>query len=726
MPRPATPGPRPGRLLSVLLAVLVLLGAGEATAQRAYHFSPTGDDDRGDGSAARPWASVGRANTLDLEPGDSLLFEGGGTFRGNLTLGADDAGTPERPVVVASYGRARAVLDAGDGLGIYVYNAGGVAVRALVVRGSGVSTNTSPGIFFYTDAPGGVKHEHVRIEDVEVYGFGEAAVIVGSWNGTSGYRDVRVTGISAHSSLSGMGTYAQEIGGIENLYVGNSQFFDNSGRSGEPNPTGSGLVVSGVRGALVERNLAWGNGAENTNSAGPVGIWAYEADSVVIRHNESWANRTRGGDGGGFDLDGGVTNSVLEYNYSHDNDGAGFGLFQNAGAGPSGGNTVRYNVSENDGRKNGYGAISVWGASPADPVGSADVYHNTVFVGPAASGKPSAVELKNGNHRGLTLRNNVLVTAGGVALVKGPASRDARFEGNAYWTGGAPFAVRWGGTTYRSLEAWRSATGQERVGGEAVGTVADPGLQAAGAGGTLGDPDRLHALEAYRLRPDSPLAAAALDLAGRFGVAPGPTDFYGTRLGPGGGRAVGAHEPSAVDENTVMTAQGPVERVDAGAGRIDVAGVQFALTDETEVTDDAGAPVDPAALEVGWVVDVVGTALPDGRLQADRVGVRARTSTSAEGAAPLAAPAVTAVFPNPTSARAAVAVALPEPAVVEVAVYDTLGRVVLRLPARALGAGAGRIDLDVAGLPAGLYRLRVTAQTSGGVVATWGSVTVAR
>ena len=702
------------------LVLVTLFGATEARAQRAYHFSPAGSDAAGDGSADRPWATLARANALDLSPGDSLLFEGGKTFRGQLSLGPEDAGTPARPVLVTSYGAGRAVLDAGHGTGVSVYNAGGVDIRALVVRGSGVPTNTGTGVSFYTDLPGDVKLEHVRISDVEVSGFGKQGVSVGGWSGRSGFRDVRVEGVSAHANGDGMSTYAQETGGIEDLYVGRSRFYGNPGRAGASTPTGSGLVVSGVHGALVERNLAYGNGADNTHSAGPVGIWAYEADSVVVRHNESYANRTRGGDGGGFDLDGGVTNSVMEYNYSHDNDGAGFGLFQYAGASPSGGNVVRYNVSENDGRKNGYGAISVWGASSSDPVGSADVYHNTVFVAPAASGTPSAVEVKNGNHRGLTLRNNLLVTTGGLPLVKGPTSRNARFEGNAYGPSGAALAIRWGGTTYRSLEAWRSATGQERLGSEDVGTDADPLLEAPGTTGTVGDPDALHTLTAYRLRPGSPVATVALDLVRRFGADPAPSDFFGTPLGPLGGRSVGAHEaeppdPPAPSDAPVTTASGPVEAVDSAVRAIAVAGLWFRLTDQTAVATSDGSTVEAETIGVGVVVDVRGVSLPDGSLRADSIWVQGRsTATPPETPSGPREFAVAGVSPNPATSRATLALDLPADAEVSVTVYDLLGRAVLRLPPQSLAAGAGRlVRLDPLPLSPGAYLLRVTAVESG-------------
>ena len=68
---------------------------------------------------------------------------------------------------------------------------------------------------------------------------------------------------------------------------------------------------------------------------------------------------------------------------------------------------------------NGYGGISVWGASASDRVADVEVYHNTIYMAPAPSGKPSAVEFKNAHHEGLRFSNNLLVTEAGARLEKG-------------------------------------------------------------------------------------------------------------------------------------------------------------------------------------------------------------------------------------------------------------------------------------------------------------------
>jgi hypothetical protein len=99
---------------------------------------------------------------------------------------------------------------------------------------------------------------------------------------------------------------------------------------------------------------------------GPVGIWAWESNNVRIQYCISYRNKTskNAKDGGGFDLDGGVTNSVVQNCISFGNEGAGFGLFQYDGASDWSNNNIRYNISINEATTTvGAGSIFIWNGS---------------------------------------------------------------------------------------------------------------------------------------------------------------------------------------------------------------------------------------------------------------------------------------------------------------------------------------------------------------------------
>ena len=122
--------------------------------------------------------------------------------------------------------------------------------------------------------------------------------------------------------------------------------------------------------------MAYNNGV---NFSGAVGIWAWNSNNILFQFNESYRNRTKGLDGDGFDFDGGVTNSMMQFNYSHDNDAAGFLLAQYDFAPQAMKNiTIRHNISKDDARKLNYGAIHVWNGDTISRINKVHIYRNTI------------------------------------------------------------------------------------------------------------------------------------------------------------------------------------------------------------------------------------------------------------------------------------------------------------------------------------------------------------
>ena len=71
----------------------------------------------------------------------------------------------------------------------------------------------------------------------------------------------------------------------EDIYIGYSKFFNNSGIYGSSQaPSGNGIVLSDVTRATVEHTSAYNNGWNcNSFAGGPVGIWAWHADHVTFQ-----------------------------------------------------------------------------------------------------------------------------------------------------------------------------------------------------------------------------------------------------------------------------------------------------------------------------------------------------------------------------------------------------------------------------------------------------------
>ena len=480
-----------------------------------YYVGAKGDD-ANPGSAERPWRTIERVNRCEPRPGDRILLEGGRTFRGTLRLNAAFS-----KVVVSSFGDGRAVVDGGNGRAVSIEGAKGLAVRNLRLIGSGRKTgNTESGLV--------VAHaEEVEISDVEVSGFRSSGVAI---TGSGGVRVLRV-----HAHENGYAGISSDGELSHDLYVAHCLVENNPGDpTARDNHSGNGIVIGRTRGAIIESCEARYNGWDMPwTGNGPVGIWTFESDHVTIQFCVAHHNRSTATDGGGFDFDGGMTNSVLQYNYSHDNFGSGYLICQYDGAGPFADNVVRYNISQDDGLKAHDAGIYVWVGGRG--MKGALVHNNTIFNN---KGSAVAFDVEKKFARPapeMRFYNNIFVSLG--PQIRGGA-RHGRFVGNLYWSmGERGFLV----DGYRDFVKWAAATGQEVSGDRLAGRFADPRLRKDGTG-LLTDPDALASLAEYLLLPGSPAIDAGVDLRERFGIDPGKRDFYGTSLPQGRGFDIGAAE----------------------------------------------------------------------------------------------------------------------------------------------------------------------------------------
>ena len=133
--------------------------------------------------------------------------------------------------------------------------------------------------------------------------------------------------------------------------------------------------------SVVERCTIYdcGQTANPKGSQGGIGGLVFlECDHCIGQFNECYRMFTTiKYDGCAFDIDGGCSNCILQYNYSHDNEGSGYQTGKFEGSGPVTDNTIRYNISQNDAKKNpdSSGGIMSWGR-----VFRGQIYNNTVFI----------------------------------------------------------------------------------------------------------------------------------------------------------------------------------------------------------------------------------------------------------------------------------------------------------------------------------------------------------
>jgi len=552
------------RKLISFIGLVLILGLSGTLEGTTYYVSPSGDDGNPGTSPEEAWATIGKVNNVVFADGDSVLFEAGQTFSGSLFFDANDGGTASNPLTIGSYGiggDGRATISSGLTDGLYMYNRAGTDIQDLIFVGGGRLEKVSfSGINIWTDLPGDVKLERIYIDNVDVSEYHERGISIGGWNNLSGFKDVQITNSDIHDNAD-MGVfiwgYMYPVSGWSNedVYIAHCKAYNNSGIPNIQSNTGSGIVVSGTDGALIEFCETYNNGWLNkSRGEGPVGIWPYDANNVVIQFCESHHNKTLGADGGGFDIDGGCVNCVLQYNYSHDNYGAGYLICQYQDAREYKDNVVRYNISANDGigAVKDMGALMFWSSGSSGGIRDTEIYNNTFYCGPDAMGEPIKSFSAADTIFNTRIHNNIIVkntpSIDYVIRLRNATSATYTFQNNCYWCCGDPIVYRWTGEMYYSIEEFRAATGQEMLDGQPVGYETDPLLVNQGGSSDID----------YKLQETSPLRNAGFDLPSLFGIDVGPQDYFGTGIPQEGAYEIGAHEYTGGTPDTTPPSPDPM------------------------------------------------------------------------------------------------------------------------------------------------------------------------
>jgi hypothetical protein len=446
-----------------LPAFLLLFIASTGFSQRKYFFSnnATKSNALSDGTRLHPFHDLDLVTTLKLKPGDTVFFHGGNSFNSNITLDGLD-GKPGKPIVFTSYGKGKARIYSGNKEGLLISRSKHISIRGLIITGAGRKDgNTTDGVKL-------VDCRSVKIRDLEITGFQKSGLLLFNC------KDIKADRVIAmHNGLAGIlveGDYQKRLS--QNIHIVNCRAENNPGDpTNLSNHSGNGILVGNCRNVLIEYCTATNNGWDMPRIGnGPVGIWAYEADSVIIQHCISYRNKTAKGaaDGGGFDLDGGVTNSVIQYCLSYENQGSGYGIFQYWSAGSWKNNALRYCISINDGKiTEGASGMYIWNGNNPDSSFTNFYAHNNFFYNDAKYAFSFASESR---HRNFHFYKNYFITSDTSEIYFGKDSSTTDVFLDNVW------ARRSGGffqDGYNDLGQWAKATGYEMRKGKQAGTTLD-------------------------------------------------------------------------------------------------------------------------------------------------------------------------------------------------------------------------------------------------------------
>ncbi len=503
------------------------------TLMSTYFISPSGNDSNSGTSISKPWKSIGKVNSSSFHAGDNVLFQGGQTFYGQLNITSRDSGSGSAPVIFGSY-NGHATISSGKATGCWFYDASNIWIEGVNFVGtpggspqSGISFEGYNSHTYYTND---------RVNGCDISGYCLAGILVEGAYTSGGFSGLQITNNIVHDNVdTGIYTCGAGNSGLQNFYIAYNQVYNNYG-DGHSICTGSGIELGDVSNAMVEYNTAYLNGSRGGN--GGVGIWAYTSNNVTFQYNESYDNKsTRGMDGDGFDFDLDVSNSVMQYNYAFNNDGTGAQLDQWKTDNGFTNNIVRYNVFQDNGRRNNYGNLEVWGK-----VLNSYLYNNVIYTTRGVAGNNSAIRVHNSTIPGLYVNgvhfvNNIIETTGGATLInitagEAQGAKNLTFTGNVYWTNGYTPNFNDGRNTLHSLSAWRSA-GQESWNGRQYGIFADPKFRNSDSGyatPAASSSSLASAAAGYQLQAGSPALLETMSIDAMYGVNTGGKDFFGDSI----------------------------------------------------------------------------------------------------------------------------------------------------------------------------------------------------
>jgi hypothetical protein len=334
----------------------------------SYYVDPSAGNDSGDGTAPdRAWRSFAVVNARTFVPGDRLLLRAGARWEGQ-SLQPMGSGSPEQPIVIDRFGDGPDPVLAGDGRVpsvVRLDNQEGWEISRLDISNEDPArTALLRGVDIHAADSGLRRHlvlRHITVHDVT--------------GPLANYRDVDVQrksygGICFRIEGSLRQTAWDEVS-VEDCTIERVSavgvLFTSSWSSGHRNNNAAtwfpsrhvvirgnviartarnGLIVRCSASPLVERNLF----RECANEGSGNASFAFDCDDAVFQYNEATGTvyNPNDADASGFDSDYDCRRTIIQYNYSHDNDYGFVLLCCNGRVGFNDGTIIRGNLSIND------------------------------------------------------------------------------------------------------------------------------------------------------------------------------------------------------------------------------------------------------------------------------------------------------------------------------------------------------------------------------------------
>lgn len=509
-----------------------------------YYVDATNGKDNNNGTSPETaWQTLERVNQEVFQPGDQILFKAGETWTGALK--PQGSGVEGAPIVIASYGEGKKpLLKPGADWTISHMNIANKVVRNprvnnvitffnqeywevrdLELYDPTYEQNSNTyvyrrGINISAEDAGDLSY--FKFDNLTIHGFrgpisnegkssgGIIMTVTTNLNDPSkrvptAVHDISVTNCELYdlgrSGINFVSPWTTRNGEKWNKYrpfgyrgLGDWKPYERFTLSNNiiHDIDGDGTIVDGCKDVTVDHNTVY---RTVYNCWYGVGLFNWNSDNVVFEYNEVYeaspADALLGaGDGQGIEIDALNQNTLVQYNYLHDNAG---GVFMWCCTEDLRGfdGIYRYNISQNDGAKHG---VIDWRPGHEGSM----AYNNTIYLGEGIDRE----WLKNGYTGGKSdakFYNNIVVNKGKMTLGAGFNEEEIDYESNIF-------------VGFDQVPANDTAVIQE-----------DPKFVAPGTGA-----NGIDSLKGYQLQADSPAIDAGMNIENNGGK-----DYFGTKLTDG-------------------------------------------------------------------------------------------------------------------------------------------------------------------------------------------------
>ncbi len=479
----------------------------------------------GAGTRISPWNSLATVNGFTFRGGDHLLLKRGAVCNG--ALAPQGSGAVNAPIVIDAYGTGAQPIINGRSAeaALKLFNQQYWEINDLEITGGHLY-----GVYVSGDIPNSSLN-HIYLRNLDVHGATYTAktrsdsgeVFFSTKAANQIFNDVVIDGVTAHDSHVSQGIFVNAGG----TWIEGNGFFQPLGsnvtvqNSTAHDVYGDGILITEVKNGLLQGNVVYRSGLCPTcTGSTPVGLWQWYCHSCTVQNNESYANQSWGGDGGGFDIDYYSKDNVVQYNYGHDSAGYCVAFF-GAGGRATVNSVFRYNVCSNNGRKSelskqGEVFVHTWDGGSLDGV---QIYNNTFYWNPASSA--AAIITTDATYTGSLprfIQNNIIH-----ATVPDMIETSSAFvlDNNIYWTTSASAPVwQFENKTYTSFSAYQAAAKQDIHSYYTDPMLSTPSYHSVGKPTT-----------AFNLLPGSPAIGKGTNVcSGIPGCSMGTRDFWGHHL----------------------------------------------------------------------------------------------------------------------------------------------------------------------------------------------------